>query len=127
VKLFQTLFAISRCNYKLSCEKSMRNRYASNPDLTWCRNRVVSAHGFSSSRKGKLHDLVTPGHRHGFHTLRMLRFFLVTHRNKVLTHHELLQTVWGYRDQHPASGLSRPIFMKSLAFLYEFFMRIRLC
>jgi DNA-binding response OmpR family regulator len=62
----------------------------------------------------------------------------VTHRNKVLTRHELLQAVWGClklfvnqlrrniepNTQHPA--LSGPIFMKSLAFLYEFFMRIRL-
>jgi len=31
---------------------------------------------------------------HGFHALRLMRV-CVTHRNKVLTHHELLQAVWG--------------------------------
>jgi hypothetical protein len=31
---------------------------------------------------------------HSFHTLRLMRVF-VTRRNKALTHHELLQAVWG--------------------------------
>ncbi len=62
----------------------------------------------------------------------------VTHRNQVLTHHELLQAVWGCLrlfvnqlrkkiEPNTQPGLSGPIFMKSLAFLYESFMRIRLC
>jgi len=69
-----------------------------------------------------------------FHTLQLLRVF-VTRRNKALTHCELLQGVWGSwgsswtnsaRKPSPTTGLRLPIFMKSLAFLYEFFMRIRL-